>query len=286
MIKYVQYFVEIIPFHIFILLTRYLPFDIRVKIGGYWFGFLITNSRKLRNRILSNLKLVEDTFSVKDKDRFVKSVGNSVGRVVAELIFNEDFMISKSKIKFEGSVPRALVTSKRNKRPIILVSGHFGQWEAIRILLKNKGFEVGAIYRKIKNPFFESIYMNSIRLGGTPMFPAGFSGTKQMIKYLRNGGILALLLDQAVSDGDDFTFFGLKAKTSVAIAELANKYNADIIPCYGIRGSDGITIHVVFEESLDSKDPIQITQSLNDSLETRVRANPTQWHWIHNRWKA
>ena len=110
--------------------------------------------------------------------------------------------------------------------------------------------------------------------------------TKKMIKYLRNGGILALLLDQAVSDGDDFKFFGLNAKTSVAIAELANKYNADIIPCYGIRDHDGITIKVVFEKPLSSKNPRQIIQALNDSLERRVRANPTQWHWIHNRWKA
>ena len=123
-------------------------------------------------------------------------------------------------------------------------------------------------------------------MGGEPIFPAGISGTKRMIRHLKDGGILALLLDQAVSDGISFRFFGKEAKTSIAIAELALKYDATIIPCYGIREKDGIAISVVFEDPILTKEPRGIIQSINDSLEKRVRESPTQWHWLHNRWKA
>ena len=106
-----------------------------------------------------------------------------------------------------------------------------------------------------------------------------------MIQHLKNGGTLALLLDQAVSDGEEFEFFGLKAKTSMVIAELAIKYNAVIIPCYGIREPDGLSIRVVFEDPLISTNPRKIIQNINASLEKRVRTSPTQWHWLHNRRK-
>lgn len=286
MIKYTQYFIEILPLHIFVFLTKFLSFEKKVKLGGYWFGFIVSNSKKLRNRILSNLKLVEGTFKVTDKEKFIKSVGNSVGRTLTELIFNKEFITAKNKIKYENDIPECLLNAKKNNKPVILVSGHFGQWEAVRIMLKKNGFETGAIYRKNKNPFFESMYLKNIRLGGEPIFPAGLAGTKRMIKHLKAGGILALLLDQAVSDGDDFKFFGLKAKTSMAIAELALKYNASIVPCYGIREQDGVSIRVVFEDPIRNDSPRNIIQSINDSLEARVRTNPTQWHWLHNRWKV
>lgn len=281
----VKFFIQILPLYLFLLLTVALPFGLKVKLGGYWFGLIIRCSKKLRSRILSNLELVKHSFQVKNKKLFIKQVADSVGRSLTELIFNKQFLTSKNKIKLENELPKCVLQSKKDNKPTIFVSGHFGQWEAIRILLKKSGFESGAIYRKNKNPFFEKIYLNSIKQGGEPIFPAGLSGTKKMIKHLKSGGILSLLLDQATSDGDDFEFFGLKAKTSKAIAELAIKYKANIIPCYGIRDKDGITIRVVFEDPIISNDPIAIIQKLNDSLESRVRASPTQWHWLHNRWK-
>ena len=285
MIRQVRFLIEILPLYFFMLISTVLSFDAKVKLGGYWFGFLVTHSAKLRNRIFANLNLVADTFNVEDREIFARQVGNSVGKALTELIYNKQFLESDNKIHLKTKLPTCLNSRQKNKKPIIFVSGHFGQWEAVRILLKKHGFECGAIYRKNKNPYFESIYLKCIKLGGEPIFPAGRAGTKRMIQHLKNGGILALLLDQAVSDGDNFIFFGKKAKTSMVIAELALKYDATIIPCYGIRGGDGISIGVVFEEPILKKEPPQIIQSINDSLEKQIRSSPTQWHWLHNRWK-
>ena len=111
----------------------------------------------MRNRILVNLKLVEDTFKVDDIEGFIKAVGISVGKTLTELIFNKEFIESQHVIELQQLFLNIYCHPKRNKRPIILVSGHFGQWEAVRIILKSNGLECGAIYRRNKNPFFESI---------------------------------------------------------------------------------------------------------------------------------
>ena len=77
----------------------------------------MSNSKKLRNRILSNLKLVEGTFKVTDKEEFIKNVGNSVGRTLTELIFNKEFITAKNKIKYENDIPECLLNAKKNNKP-------------------------------------------------------------------------------------------------------------------------------------------------------------------------
>ena len=92
MFRYAQYAIEILPLYLFIGLAKCLSFENKVKLGGYWFGFIVARSKKLRNRILVNLKLVEDTFKVDDTEGFIKEVGVSVGKTLTELIFNKEFI--------------------------------------------------------------------------------------------------------------------------------------------------------------------------------------------------
>ena len=92
------------------------------------------------------------------------------------------------------------------------------------------------------------------------------------------------MIDQAVRDGEYFQFMGRPAKTSTSIAEIALKYQALLIPAYGIRRNDD-SIEVSFEKPLELKTPLYITKKMNISLEKRVKANPTQWYWPHRRWK-
>ena len=95
---------------------------------------------------------------------------------------------------------------------------------------------------------------------------------------------MALMIDQAVREGEYFQFMGRPAKTSTSIAEIALKYQALLIPAYGIRRNDD-RIEVSFEKPLELKTPLYITKKMNISLERQVKANPTQWYWPHRRWK-
>ena len=105
-----------------------------------------------------------------------------------------------------------------------------------------------------------------------------------MIKLIKSGGVVALMIDQAVKGGEYLKFLGVPAKTSTSIAEISMKYNALLIPAYGIRKNNNV-IKVIFDKPIELKSIIHITNQMNLSLEKRVRETPTQWYWPHKRWK-
>ena len=170
-------------------------------------------------------------------------------------------------------------------RPVLIVSGHIGPWEAVRALLRKNGVETAAIYRKSRNVFYQPYHHKSIEAGGKPIFQVGRKGTSEMIRFLKKGGVVCMMIDQAVSEGKYMDFMGIPAKTSFAIANIAIKYNALIIPAYAIRKEENEPIQVIIEPSLNISNQFKIIEKLNKSLENIIRKYPSQWYWVHNRWK-
>jgi KDO2-lipid IV(A) lauroyltransferase len=72
----------------------------------------------------------------------------------------------------------------------------------------------------------------------------------------------------------------------VSAAELALRYDALLIPFYGIRKANGLDFETVLEAPIPPSDPQTMTQALNDSLAARIKADPGQWFWVHRRWRA
>ena len=106
-----------------------------------------------------------------------------------------------------------------------------------------------------------------------------------MVHHLKNGGIVAVMLDQATNDGEFFTFLGLPAKTSTSVAKIALKLNALLVPAYAVRNSTGDQINVIFEAPVKHTNYHKMTSELTHSIETRVLSTPLQWYWLHRRWK-
>jgi KDO2-lipid IV(A) lauroyltransferase len=75
------------------------------------------------------------------------------------------------------------------------------------------------------------------------------------------------------------------ARTALSAAELALRFNAVLIPFYGIRQPDGLTFETVLEAPITHSDATTMTQAMNDSLSARIRENPGQWLWVHRRWR-
>ena len=151
-------------------------------------------------------------------------------------------------------------------------------------MLKKHGLTSGALYKRNRNIFYERLHLSAIKEGGEPIFEVGRTGTRKMISLIRSGGVVALMIDQAVKEGKYFKFLGAPARTSTAIAEISLKYGALLIPAYGIRTNIG-DIEVSFDKPIELITVNSITEAMNGSLEKRVKATPTQWYWPHKRWK-
>ena len=266
-------------------LMRRLPYDKRVPFSGWVLSRMVAPLIGWRKRIADNLRLVVPETPEADIIRIQWAVPDNFGRTLAELFSPEEFVVRAREVTLEGPGLEALEQAKAEGRPSILVSGHFGNYDVVRAGVIARGFEVGGIYRPMNIQQFNEIYVESISKVGTPLFSRGRRGMAEMMRFLKGGGTLAVLIDQRLNNGVPLTFFGRTAFTALSFAELALKYDATVVPCYGIRQPDGLTFRAVLEAPVPHTTPEEMTQALNDSLEAQVRQHMGQWFWIHNRWK-
>ena len=276
---------EIFPLLLFIALTKFLSLKTRTALGGFLISWAIRANQKLKKRIITNLELTMPNKSTLEKKEFIKVCGRLIGYTFIALIFNSEFQKRVSCFKYKKNQLKPLIKANKEGRPIIIVSAHLGPWEAVRSVLKMHDLTAGAIYKKNKNQFYEALHLKAIKAGGEPIFSTGLSGTKKMVRHLRNGGIVAIMLDQAASDGEFYDFLGIPAKTSTSIAKIALKLNALVIPAYAIRETTGDNIDVIFEDPVIHTNYQDMTLTLTKSIEQVVMSNPLQWYWLHRRWK-
>jgi len=267
------------------LLLR-LPYRWRVPLCGWVLSRIIAPLAGYRQRIRDNLALVLPNLSEVEVARIIRAVPDNVGRTVIEIYSGAEFVAHAVQHPLTGEGVAALEAAHRAGRPVILVTGHFGNYDASRAALIARGYRVGALYMPMANRHFNEHYVRAISGIGTPLFPRGRAGLSDMVRHLRSGGMLGMLIDQHMSHGEELTFFGHEALTALSAAGLALKYDALLVPTYAVRKDDGLSFDIVVEPPIPHGTPEVMTQALNDSLEALVRSHLDQWFWIHRRWKG
>ena len=263
-----------------------LPYRIRVPLCGWAVAHLVAPMAGYRKRVRENLAHVLPDLPAQEVERIARAVPDNVGRTVIEIYSGPEFIAHAVTHPLTGGGVAALEAAHRAGRPVILVTGHFGNYDASRAALIARGYRVGALYMPMANPYFNRHYERAIGRIGQPLFPRGKKGLAEMVRHLRSGGMLGMLIDQHMGHGAPLSFFGKTALTALSAAELALKYDALLVPTYGIRGRDGLSFTIVVEPPIPHSTPEAMTQGLNDSLEALVRDHMDQWFWIHRRWKG
>ncbi|EEW24090.1 lysophospholipid acyltransferase family protein [Rhodobacter ferrooxidans] len=269
-----------------IRLLLWLPYRVRVPLCGWMMAQLIAPLAGYRRRVRKNLARVMPDLPPDEVRRLCRAVPDNVGRTIIELYSGAEFVAVARKTPPRGPGLAALDAAHRANRPVILVTGHFGNYDASRAALLGRGFRVGGLYRPMKNHWFNDHYVAAISRIGTPLFARGKRGLAGMVRFLRGGGMLGMVIDQHMRRGTRLRFFGHDALTALSAAELALKYDALLVPTYAIRQPDGLSFDIVVEAPIPQDTPEAMTQALNDSLEVLVRDHMDQWFWIHRRWKA
>lgn len=269
-----------------IRLALTLPLKLRVQCVGWLFEKVIGPAAGYRKRTLDNLKLIWPDMPARRRTEISASCLNNVGRTFIENYSSADFPDRMRANTPVGPGVTALEIAAAQKRPVILVTGHFGNYEATRAALTARGFDIGGLYRNMKNPYFNAHYVKTMEAFGGPVFPQGRRGTAGFVRHLKNGGQLVLLFDQHVQNAPILDFIGEPARTAISAAELALRYNALLIPFYGIRQPDGLNFECLLEAPVPHTDAETMTQALNDSLSAQVEAKPEQWFWVHRRWRS
>ena len=263
---------------------RWRTFDLRSRGLGTTFGTVMRWFPPARSRFYREAKRVFPNMKRSARGKLGQNMGRHMGRTLFEIYHDAEFQTQHHKFRSSGPGLAALKEANAAGKGAIIVSGHFGQWEAVRAVIKLHGMESGGVYRPHKNRHYARRILAGIEAGGKPILATGHVGTRALVRHLRDGGIISILLDEKYPEGVRIPFLGLDALTSLSPAQLALKYDLPMIPAYGIRIDDGNAFRVEFEAPIPHTDSITMTRAFNDSLSARILADPEQWYWMLRRW--
>jgi Kdo2-lipid IVA lauroyltransferase/acyltransferase len=269
-----------------IALSKAMPYRFRVPLMGFIMSRIVAPLTGARRRVRKNLAYVMPGLSVAEVERVVRGAPDNLGRALIEIYSGQGFIDHVKDITPSGDGVATLIEAGRAGTPVVLVTGHFGNYDAPRSWLKAQGFAIGGLYNPMKNRHFNRHYVAAISRLATPVFPRDRHGLAEMIRFLREGGMVGMVIDQHMNRGEVMNFFGKPALTALSAAEMALKYKALLVPIYGIRQADGLSFDIRIEAPIAHTDAHDMTQKLNDSLEALVRSHLDQWMWTHRRWKA
>jgi KDO2-lipid IV(A) lauroyltransferase len=178
-------------------------------------------------------------------------------------------------------------------RPLLFVTGHFGNWEMAGYVLGLLGFKTYAIARTLDNPYLNHFLQHRFRqrTGQTILDKSGDFERIQAV--LRSGGVLGTLADQDAGQRGQFVeFFGRPASTHKAVALLALEYDTVLLVVGTPRVGGPLEYQAVVEDVIDPRDyrgradAVRLmTERYTQALERLVRRHPEQYFWLHRRWK-
>jgi KDO2-lipid IV(A) lauroyltransferase len=179
------------------------------------------------------------------------------------------------------------------ERPLVFISGHFGNFELAGHLLALFGFPSHTVARPLDNAFLDR-FVNRLRgQHGQRMVPKD-GGGDAIAHVLRNKGIVGLLGDQAAGrKGCWVQFFGRPASTHKAVAVLSLGADAPLVVSFARRVQGPLEYEVWLEGVADPtlpgfahRDVTSLAQWYTDCLEHSIRRGPEQYWWVHRRWKG
>lgn len=176
---------------------------------------------------------------------------------------------------------------------VFILTGHLGNWELLGAFFAFKGYTLNAIGAPIYDPRLDELVVKNRLISGLRNIARG-SATREIIRTLKRNEMVAILIDQdsAHVDGVFVDFLGHEAYTPVGLAVLAMKTGASIVPMgIHIRKNNTHLLEIGDEVRLkvtgnSDKDRIHNTLRCSKAIEQYIIKYPTQWVWMHDRWKT
>lgn len=260
-----------------------IPFSLRSQIG-WWLGYSIAFF-PFRDRLIATLQLQVFLKQFASSHHVRRTFANASRTLFESFDLSPALSGSKYTITIEG---RDLLDNLRHSlRPTVALTAHTGNWDLLGAYIVHQGIKVTTIGREARNSLAQSI-LSSIRqrYGIQTLWRSDKTAIKKLISALKNGNVIAGLIDQDTRVSSSFVpFFGAPAKTPVSLATLGIKHNAQFVSAFLFRTSKhAFTLYLKpIKEGL-SEDGILM--AYNKDLERLVRKHPEQWVWFHKRWRS
>ncbi len=257
------------------------------RLGSWCGSFAWRISGVNRRRALAHLKVAFPELSKSECERLARDSFRHQVMNASELLH----LISRGAeplydlVDVEGweHVEAALESG----RPLLLVTGHCGNWELLPTAFHRRGIPMAAVVRAAKDAALEELLTSLRATFGTRLIHRGEKeSVRHLLGVLRGGTALILLVDQDFqTEGVWVPFFGRLAHTPVGAARLAIRRKAVAVPAFMERLEDGRHLSRFGPPLELPDDPAEATAVMTRAVEDQIRRVPAQWVWSHRRWR-
>jgi KDO2-lipid IV(A) lauroyltransferase len=272
------------------LLDRFfarLSWDRAQRIGASFGRFAWRIARRDRKRTLDHIALAFPGLSTAERIDLGRRSFAHLGTVLGECLALRHASLAGLAAHVELVGWEHVEAARSQGRPIVIVTGHCGNWELLAAILNARGLGMLVVAREIDEPGLQTMLLDLRARFGTKTIVRGTPGAaRSLLAALRGAGALGMLIDQDTKvEGCFVDFFGRPAWTPIGAAELALRFDAAVLPTFIARNADGTHRAEIHPELKLSSDPIAATSAMTAAIEAQIREHPEQWVWLHRRWR-
>lgn len=281
----------LIRFMIFI--SRLFPRKTWLALCGFLGGMAYHFANRSRKLATTHLNMA---YSKEKSDAEIKAIAKQVfvmmGKNAGDIIraFTVHTLADFDKIRVVHGAEIAERAFAKGKG-VIFLTAHFGAFEFVATELAFRGYKPLIIGTPMKDERLTNLLWEQRNKMGASAIERG-KETVRLIKTLKSGGTIAILIDQDTRVKSVFVdFFGMPCATPIGATLLALKTGAAIVPIFYHLREDGMQEANFYPEveltiTGDEETDMRVnTQRLNDVIEAEIRKHPAQWLWLHERWK-
>lgn len=266
------------------------PKFIKVTIAKRIANILYKKHKKYYKIAKINLDFIyNDSLTNAKKELIIKDMFYNLVQNIGSFIENQN--ISKERLLKKVTFINEDILLKANKsgKPIVFVTAHYSNWEILPLAISAKYTPLTGIGRALKQPYLDKILRENRERFGIDMIEKS-GAMREMIKVVKKRKPIGLLVDQSL-EGVVVDFLGKNASHTTSAALLAHKYDTITIPCFitrvGFEKYEATFYDPIKVDKSHSMESyiLQHTQKQAKITEEIIKKEPSQWLWIHRRWK-
>lgn len=245
-------------------------------------------SRRDRRRAIDHLAFAFPDLDESRWQALARATFAHLGTTLAECLHLADKGPAEVLRRVKATGWESIDEAKRLGRPVLVVTGHCGNWELLAAWLGCRGLPLHVVARRLEDPQLDRLLLAlRSRFGSTTIQRGEPGAPRALLRAVRGSGGIGMLIDQDTRvDGDWVPFFGRPAFTPLGAAELARRFDAAVVTAFIERQDDGQHLVTIEPSGPLPSDPVAATAVLTAAIEQQVRRRPEQWVWFHRRWRT
>ncbi len=274
-------------------LFRLLPRTLALRTGEQ-IGRIVPHILPKRKRTaMKNLRLAYPEREGAEIEAICTRMFRHLGISAAEMI-RLDKLNGERDLKryFKVEGMENLEKAKAMNRGILIASAHLGFWEVGAFFFPQVGVFLDGVAKKAKNPYVDRYFRRMREHAGCQVIDAKH-GARRVVKSLSDKRAVGVLIDHHMTPkaSVQVPYFGRLAWTTPIITQIAMKRQIPVIPVFFFRTDDlnyrvEIGEVILFDNEITEENVTANTALLTEKIEAAVRKEPSQWFWVHRRWRV